>query len=291
MTYPRKNLSLLNKVYLDESLPEGLKEEIYQRLELEKQRVAIEKKKKIAALTFTYSILFLVIAAQNRNFKAFASEIPFFGEFISVITGEAFFYNKEEAAIAITVPLIEEEQTVYKELNRMYLKEGKSAYQQSLNEIEAMSNQQIDITDHYNILVNDEKFLVIEQSLEKIIGSSMVANRFDTIDKQNEVVLSLPMLFKNVNYRKYLSEEVTKQMKGRMAENTDTIYWPVEDCGVYTMVDDPAFYINNAHDLVLCFDKYEVAPGYMGAQEFTIHKEFLEQLLINKDYLGLVTPQ
>ena len=281
----------MNKVYLDESLPEGLKEEIYQRLELEKQRVAIEKKKKIAALTFTYSILFLVIAAQNRNFKAFASEIPFFGEFISVITGEAFFYNKEEAAIAITVPLIEEEQTVYKELNRMYLKEGKSAYQQSLNEIEAMSNQQIDITDHYNILVNDEKFLVIEQSLEKIIGSSMVANRFDTIDKQNEVVLSLPMLFKNVNYRKYLSEEVTKQMKGRMAENTDTIYWPVEDCGVYTMVDDPAFYINNAHDLVLCFDKYEVAPGYMGAQEFTIHKEFLEQLLINKDYLGLVTPQ
>lgn len=284
----------MNKVYLDESLPEGLKEEIYQRLEFEKQRVAIEKKKKkkkIAALTFTYSILFLVIAAQNRNFKAFASEILFFGEFISVITGEAFFYNKEEAAIAITVPLIEEEQTVYKELNRMYLKEGKSAYQQSLNEIEAMSNQQIDVTDHYNILVNDEKFLVIEQSLEKIIGSSTVANRFDTIDKQNEVVLSLPILFKNVNYRKYLSEEVTKQMKGRMAENTDTIYWPVEDGGVYTMVDDPAFYINNAHDLVLCFDKYEVVPGYMGAQEFTIHKEFLEQLLINKDYLGLVTPQ
>lgn len=288
LNYTRKNLSLLNKAYIDESLPDGLKDEILQRLELEKKRRAAEKKKKkvkTAILITTYSILFLVIAVQNSKFKAFASEIPLLGEVISVITGEVFIHNNDKGSITITVPLIKNEQSIYKELNKLYLEDGQVEYQNSLNEIESMRNQQMDINGHYSVLVNDDKFLVIHQSTEKIVGSSMVSKKFTTIDKQNEVVLSLSMLFKNANYQKDLSEEVTKQMKERISKSSDMVYWPLENDDAYNMNEDPEFYINDDHELVLHFDKYEIAPGYMGPQEFTINKELVEELLANKDYL------
>ena len=32
-------------------------------------------------------------------------------------------------------------------------------------------------------------------------------------------------------------------------------------------------------NLVIAFDEYEVAPGYMGAQEFTVEKGIFENLL------------
>lgn len=275
---------------MDESLPDGLKEEILQRLEIEKQRLIVEKKKKrlkAAILIATYSILFLVVAVQNSNFKAIASEIPLLGEVISIITGEIFSHNNEEGTITISVPLIKNEQSIFQELNKMYLEKGQAEYQNSLNEIESMSKQQMDINGHYSVLVNDEKFLVIKQSTEKIVGSSMVSKQFNTIDKQNEVVLSLPMLFKNVNYKEHLSEEITKQMKEIIIKSSDAVYWPVENDGAYKMIEDPAFYINEEHQLVLYFDKYEIAPGYMGPQEFVIKKELLEEILVNKDYLGV----
>ena len=288
LNYTRKNLSLLNKAYIDESLPDGLKDEILQRLELEKKRRAAEKKKKkvkTAILITAYSILFLVIAVQNNKFKAFASEIPLLGEVISVITGEVFIHNDDKGTITITVPLIKNEQSIYKELNKLYLEDGQVEYQNSLNEIESMSNQQMDINGHYSVLVNDGKFLVIHQSTEKIVGSSMISKKFTTIDKQNEVVLSLPMLFKNANYQRALSEEVTKQMKERISNSSDMVYLPLENDDAYNMTEDPEFYINDDHELVLYFDKYEIAPGYMGPQEFAINKELVEELLVNKDYL------
>lgn len=38
------------------------------------------------------------------------------------------------------------------------------------------------------------------------------------------------------------------------------------------MTEDNKFYINEAGNLVIVFEKYEVAPGFMGQQEFEIVK-------------------
>ena len=38
------------------------------------------------------------------------------------------------------------------------------------------------------------------------------------------------------------------------------------------------FYINDKNQLVISFDEYEVAPGYMGAIEFVIPDDVLNEL-------------
>ena len=37
------------------------------------------------------------------------------------------------------------------------------------------------------------------------------------------------------------------------------------------------FYINNDGNLVICFDQYEVAPGYMGTLEFIISDKIFKK--------------
>lgn len=42
--------------------------------------------------------------------------------------------------------------------------------------------------------------------------------------------------------------------------------------------EDQNFYFNN-NDLVICFDEYEVAPGYMGKTEFIIPNNIIYDIL------------
>ena len=64
-----------------------------------------------------------------------------------------------------------------------------------------------------------------------------------------------------------------------MEENEDYVYWGSEkdddgiDMGGFTTVDrNTTFYINEAGNPVVTFPKYEIAPGFMGVQEFEIQK-------------------
>ena len=57
-----------------------------------------------------------------------------------------------------------------------------------------------------------------------------------------------------------------------MAENEDYTYFDEAMGGFTTVTEDTHFYINQAGNPVVVFDKYEVAPGFMGQQEFEIVK-------------------
>ncbi len=79
------------------------------------------------------------------------------------------------------------------------------------------------------------------------------------------------------NYEEVANVQIVRQMKQRVNENPDYVYWGVTDEGAsqgfdgFTTVDENTkFYINAAGNPVIVFDKYEIAPGFMGEQEFEI---------------------
>ncbi|MFR6291458.1 MAG: RsiV family protein [Peptococcaceae bacterium] len=63
------------------------------------------------------------------------------------------------------------------------------------------------------------------------------------------------------------SKIIHQQMQTRMAEDKSITY---DDFG--SIRSDIDFYINEAGNPVIVFDKYEVAPGFMGRPEFEITK-------------------
>lgn len=101
------------------------------------------------------------------------------------------------------------------------------------------------------------------------------------------MLITLDSLFKNKQYVDIISANIIKQMKQQMKEDSNSIYFiSTEDIDPFTKIDpNQQFYINKDHKLVISFDEYEVAPGYMGAIEFIIPTEVISELLVGNRYI------
>jgi hypothetical protein len=78
-------------------------------------------------------------------------------------------------------------------------------------------------------------------------------------------------------YTEIANTGIIKQMKERAAEDSNVVYWGITDNdksgidGFVTVDENTKFYLNKDGKPVVCFDKYEIAPGFMGSQEFVIN--------------------
>ena len=93
-------------------------------------------------------------------------------------------------------------------------------------------------------------------------------------------ILSLnDVLGNDSEMKKAVGENIKEQMRSQMAADSGITYFldsetPEWDFTGLTGEED--FYFDSQGQLVIVFDEYEVAPGYMGAVEFTIPKSVTE---------------
>lgn len=70
-----------------------------------------------------------------------------------------------------------------------------------------------------------------------------------------------------------------------MKSDSDKTYWLDGEMGFKTITHDQSFYINNNGKLVISFNKYDVAPGYMGVVEFIIPTKVIADVLVSNVYV------
>jgi len=115
--------------------------------------------------------------------------------------------------------------------------------------------------------------------------------KYDTIDKENEVLITLPSLFKDGSYVDVISENIKEQMIEQNKADEYKMYWVdgIEQEGLVEgfekISEEQNFYISPEGKLVISFDKYEVAPGYMGVVEFVIPTEVISDMLVSSEYI------
>lgn len=94
------------------------------------------------------------------------------------------------------------------------------------------------------------------------------------LDLENNRNLTLKDLL-GEDYVSIANQSILAQMEERTARE-DAVYWGQgeEDFweGFTTVDDTTLFYINSKGNPVICFEKYEIGPGYLGMQEFEIPK-------------------
>ena len=82
-----------------------------------------------------------------------------------------------------------------------------------------------------------------------------------------------------------MTEEIQKQMRQRMEEDDTLSYWldnPETDFWNFKQLSaDANFYFDADGQLVIVFDEGEVAPMYMGVQEFTIPTEVVSSIALS----------
>ncbi|MFF3024221.1 DUF3298 domain-containing protein [Gottfriedia sp. NPDC057948] len=258
---------------------------------------SIQKRFPLKSITgFFTAALFVLSINTSSTFAKTLSNVPILGNVVNVLTFTEYTVDEPTYKADLKVPAVNnlKNKDLEQSLNKKYLEENKKLYDQFMKETESVkkdSGAHLGIDSGYEVKTDNEDILSIERYVVNTAASSSTTMKFDTIDKKKEIFLSLPILFKDKSYVKIISENIKEQMKEQMKKDESKVYWIPEANLDYsidpfvTIKDNQNFYINKDHKLVISFDKYEVAPGYMGVVEFTIPTDVLSNVLVGHHYI------
>lgn len=126
----------------------------------------------------------------------------------------------------------------------------------------------------YKVVTDTDRYLCIRIDTTLTMASGTQYVKIFTIDKSTGNVISLKELLKDKpGVLDAAGNNIKQQMADQMAADDNIIYFynsemPEDDFKGLT--GDESYYFNDKGELVIAFAEYDVAPGYMGAVEFTI---------------------
>jgi hypothetical protein len=291
------HLKDLHKEYNEIPIPEQLDLMVNRSL---KQSLKERRKKRLKYKWFASvgvaAIVFLIAINTSITVASALSSIPGVDRLIKVLTIKEYIVAEDNYDANIKVPAVTNMKNKDLELglNQKYLSENKALYEKFQSEIEQLKKQgggHLGLDTNYEVKTDNDRIFSIGRYVVETSGSSSEEVAFDTIDKVNQILITLPMLFKDEQYIERISQNIKEQMIAQMKADPDIVYWIPENgddvpTDIFTSISkDQSFYINNDGKLVIVFNKYDVAPGSMGSVEFMIPTEVIAGDLVSQKYI------
>lgn len=226
------------------------------------------------------------------NLAYAVSDIPVLSDAVKIVTLGRFEQNKNGNEAKVVTPKLEG--LINKELEKKLNNEFKEnsdavikAFQNDIKELEEEFGEgefHIGVDADYVVRTDNENILAIDCYILNIAGSSSTKHSFYNIDKKTGELLTLQSLFKKESdYITPISKYIKKEMQ-KQNESGEGYYWidenePGDFEGFSKIKADQNFFINESGNIVICFDKYEVATGAGGCPEFEIPNNILKDIL------------
>ena len=125
-------------------------------------------------------------------------------------------------------------------------------------------------------MTDTDKLFAIRFDKTIVMNSGNESVKIYNVDKETGKFLTLGDLFKaDSDYISVLTANIQSQMREQMAADENVIYYLDSDMPEWDfkgLDGDESYYFDQDGELVVTFDEYEVATGYMGAVEFVIPK-------------------
>lgn len=290
MTPTKKLIGILSLSYKKQDLPENLEEHIANCFSDEQKKFKqkeILKKTKHAGFSFL-GVFVLFFGFANLMPKASgASSWPILGPLVELVSIDTYTDATAKQSASIKGAALKSTTPLAARLNAKYLQQATDEYAAFKKEVGDNPDDYFTMNTAYTKVTDDERFLVVEHKLEKTKANTLAETSYDTVDKENNTVLSLPLLFKDTHFIKLISAEVKQQMLARKS----TGYWQtsdnVDDTDVFqSITKNQKFYINADHELVIVFDQYEIGAGYLGNPKFVIPTSVIKDDLVDTNYLN-----
>lgn len=289
-----KKLEKLKKDYDEIEIPselEGLvKDSIRQAKSAQKKP---RRAKKWSLASAAAAAIFVGSINVSPAWAQSMSSIPGLGAIVEVFTVQKVAIDEETYQANLTTPAIEglENSELQNSLNEKYIEENKVLLEQFEQEIAGMKEigeGHLGIDTGYEVITDTEQLLSIARYEVEIGGSASMTMKYDTVDKENSVLITLPSLFKDDQYIDVISLYIADEMKRQMAVDEEISYFTSDDItsGFSAIKPDQKFYITPTNKLVIAFDEYEVAAGYMGVVTFEIPTNILKDLLVSDRYIN-----
>lgn len=292
MDVNRKDFKQVMEEYYNTEIPKELefvvKHTIIQK-ERQMKRHRIYKSAGTAAATAV--ILFIGTVNINPGAAQAMYRIPVIKNLVELVTVRDLTYQDKNHEADVKVPEVTglDSSELEDSLNSKYLEKNTKLYKDFMDTIGGdTSPANLALYTNYKVKVRTEDLLVIEGIKTEIAASGSESVQFDNIDLKNQLMITLPSLFKDDSYRDLISENIKTQMKQKMQKEEGVMYFikgEDEPSGFDRIKPDQNFYINKEGKLVISFDEYEVAPGSMGLVEFVIPTEVIKDILVGDTYI------
>lgn len=257
-------------------------DEAKRRLE-EGIRMAKEEKRNVIRLrlikrvggTAAAAMVALTVLVNASPAVAQAMErVPVIGAIAKVVTFRTYEDSRENAGAQVNIPQIEGEgqqpeanQAIEEYANRLI-----QMYEEEIQAGGENGNYGLDST--YDVVFENQKYVSIRIRSTLTMASGTEFVKVFNVDKATGQVVELKdLLCGDEAVMAGISENIKAQMEAQMAADENVSYFLNSDTPEWDFkgIDgDESYYFNENGQLVIVFEEYEVAPGYMGAVEFVI---------------------
>lgn len=225
---------------------------------------------------------FVVLLNSSPVFARMVRRIPGLNSVAQVFTFRKDFRQSVGQAMTIREPRVSglQNSSRQNEINRMIQekvdaaqkmlderdREERSAYLQTGGKAVDYTPAKSSIT--YAVKSDSQRVLSFVLQVEWSRAQSYSEQVFYNLDPRTGRSLTLSDLL-GWNYKSIVDASVLKQMKERAAQDPNRTYFTGKE-GFQGIGASQNFYVNAAGNVVVVFEKYAIAPGAMGPQEFEI---------------------
>lgn len=295
-----KKLEEMRQDYENIRIPKELRERVEAGIRQAKEESALKQRSRVWVYTgravggVAAAMVAITVMANSGAAMAHAmAKIPVINMIAEVVTFREYESSDNNMEADIKIPevsvkngdgTVNEDAT--QKINQSIQKYTDEIIAQYEADVEADAGGEgyMDVDLDYSVITdNDRLFSIRFDQLMVMAGTNRMV-RIYHIDKQTGELLELSGLFKDgVDYVTPISDTIKEQMKERMASDESLVYWVDNEeapgLNFQSVKEDATFYINENGKLTIVFDKYEVAPGYMGSVEFEIPTEVVQDLI------------
>ncbi len=301
MNRNEERMNQLREEYRKVQYPkDGLKQLEHSISRAKKDKKRTQKVRFIRRLTAGVAAAFagvFVMVNVNSDFAYAMGQIPVLGKAIKVITLERYqadetYYTADIKSIKLEA---EEDAPGINDVNKAVKKDRDAVIEECRKMFETDAADYSEdpsvegMTSHYSIeadyevVTDTEDYFVLRFWTVMTGGSAQQIEKYYTIDRKTGEMLKLADLFKkDSDYITVVSENIKEQMKQQMDADENVKYWlddpEVPEWNFEKIKENQNFYVNAKGNLVISFDEFEVAPGYMGAVTFEIPKEAIASI-------------
>ena len=294
MNEPNHNsLEQLKNDYQQIPIPKELDTMIKNTLEQEaserRRQNRLHTWRNIALTAAAVAAVFIASINLSPTVATALANVPGLGTLVEVFTFGGYTVEENNFEANIAIPQVSGlDPAITELLNQKYLAEGQALYDEFKADMDAVKEEFPDahmgLDYNYEVKTNDDRVFALSRYVVNTVGSSSTEIRYDTVDKKTQTIVTLPSLFTDgADYVTLISDNIKAQMRQQMAADESLAYWlddeEIGDENFTAIAPDQEFYINPDGQLVICFDKYAVAPGYMGAVQFVIPTDILAPIL------------
>jgi len=281
-----KNSNLYKSAYTKICASEEMKSNL-KGIKMNKSKISYFHVIKAAGIAVAaICLLFTGLVNGSTAFAASVENIPVIGKLAELVNFRSYSEETEDYAISVSIPAVIESgdknsnrtNEINAEIMKLCEQYASAAKERALEYREIFLEtggteaewkaHDITITVDYEIKNESSDYLsFVIYGYESWLSSEAVAYYYNLNVSTMQYVTLEELLGKD--YVDLVNAQIHQQIKERQ-ENGSEVFFTQEEGGFETISEEQNFYINNAGNVVIVFEKYAIAPGSMGNVEFEI---------------------